>query len=412
MSIKEYKEKLLKSDARRRLIENFLSLSVLQIANCILPLITLPYLARVLGSKKFGLIAFSQALNRENKEKVSEIFSSVMIIKLALMIISLISMSIIIFSFEKFRQDWIVYYLTFGMVVGQVLFPVCFFQCIEKMKYITFLNILAKVIFTVAIFVFVKEASDYLYVPILNSLGFIIAGILGLWIVFRDFEINFKFVGLEELKRQLKEGWNMFAISVQSNILSSSGVFVLGLFENKTVVGYYSAVKRLLKAFLYIFFPITQTIYPHSASKLNNNIYEGRKFIIKVGVTTVIISISLAFALIIFSHDLLNIIYGKDYVEYSIIIRILAIWLIFGVINNFIGIQYLPGLERYEVYVKSFTLSTIVTLFIYLSFTPFISYLGITLGMLFGEVTLTLAMIYHIRSINYEKMSFYFWYSS
>jgi Polysaccharide biosynthesis protein. len=141
-----------------------------------------------------------------------------MIIKLALMILSLILMSIIIFSFEKFKQDWIVYYLTFGMVVGQVLFPTWFFQGMEKMKYITFLNILAKVIFTVAIFVFVKEASDYLYVPILNSLGFIIAGILGLWIVFRDFEISFKVPSLEILKYHLKDGFPLFlSIGVPSS---------------------------------------------------------------------------------------------------------------------------------------------------------------------------------------------------
>jgi len=96
------------------------------------------------------------------------------------------------------------------MILGQTIFPAWFFQGMEKMKYITFLNILAKLIFTVAIFIFVRESSNYLYVPFLNSLWFIIAGILALWILVKDFGVRFYILKIVSVNHQLKEGWYIF----------------------------------------------------------------------------------------------------------------------------------------------------------------------------------------------------------
>lgn len=339
-------ERLFNTEDKKRLISNFISLSSLQLVNYVLPLITFPYLVRVLGVEKFGLIAFATAtimyfqiltdygfnlsatreisINRENKEKVQEIFSSVMIIKFGLLILSFLLLSILVFSFDKFREDWKVYFLSFGMVVGQVLFPVWFFQGMEKMKYITFLNILAKSLFTIAIFIFVNQQSDYWKVPLLSSIGFILAGVLSLWIIYQDWNIRFKFVGFENILRELKEGWYIFISMIAINLYTTSNTFILGLFTNNTIVGYYSAAEKIVKAIQGILTPVSQAVYPHISKLASESKDKAIRFISKIvkiiGVGTFIAS----FLLFAFAEPVINIILGSQYQQSVIVLRILA----------------------------------------------------------------------------------------
>jgi PST family polysaccharide transporter len=281
------------TEDKKRLLSNFLSLATLQGVNYILPLITFPYLVRVLGVKYFGLLAFATAIityfniitdygfnltatreisiYRENKEKVNEIFSSVMIIKFILMIISFILLCILVFSFDKFKTYYEVYFLTFGMVVGQVLFPQWFFQGMEKMKYITFLNILAKIIFTIAIFIFIKSQDDFWKVPLINSLGFIISGIIGLWIIKKEFNITFKLPTINNIITTLKDGWHVFISRVFISGFTNTNTFIIGVFFDNKIVGYYSIAEKLLsiiKSFLGI---VSQTLFPYISKLINEN---------------------------------------------------------------------------------------------------------------------------------------------
>jgi PST family polysaccharide transporter len=418
-------EKILLSSTYKTLVENFISLSFLQVANYIFPLITLPYLVRVLGPEKYGLIAFSQAfigyfqiltdygfnlsatreisINRENKEKISQIFSSVMIIKFFLLLLSLGLMTIIVFSFKRFRQDWLIYYLTFGMVLGQTIFPIWFFQGMERMKYITFLNVLAKLIFTIAIFIFVRRSSDYLYVPLLNSLGSVVAGVLALWIVFKDFGVFFRIPSFEDLKYQLKEGWYIFISTVAISLYTISNTFILGLFTNNTIVGYYSAAEKIIRAIQGFLAPISQTIYPH-ISKISA---ESQKSVVVLTRNTVRVTGSIFFFLslflFVFAPYLVDIFLGKQYHNSITIIRILSLIPLILSLSTVYATLFLLGggyKQDWSNIILTASLIDIILVFTFVGVFS-LSYIGVSVSWVLTELYILIASYLKFRRFSY-----------
>lgn len=301
--MRAFLQKIIKKQDNKTLVENFFSLAVLQGANYLLPLITLPYLVRVLGPEKYGLVMFAQAflqyfvvltdygfdlsatreisLHRQNKQKITEIFSAVILIKLLLMVFSFIVLLVIVFSFKKFAAEWELYLLTFGFVVGNVLFPVWFFQGMERMRFVTLLNITAKLIFTVLIFVFIREVSDYILVPLFNGLGFLVAGLISLWLVFRRFGIRWKPVTLPVIIFHLKDSFHFFFSRISLSLMTVTNTFVLGLLTSNTLVGYYAAAEKIIKAVESLVQPVVQSLYPYMSRISNIKLY---KRILLVGI--------------------------------------------------------------------------------------------------------------------------------
>jgi len=344
------------STTLKRLGDNFISLVVLQGINYLVPLIVFPYLVRVLGIDGFGLYSFIFAiimygvmlsdygfdlsatrlisLHSNNKTKTNEIFSTVMIIKFGISVLYLLILTLLVLSIDKFSQNAYMYFIGFGFVIGQVLFPIWFFQGIEKMRYITILNATAKLIFTLLILVYVHKPDDLYLVLLFNSLGSIIVGAIALYIAVKKFNISFYLPTLKQIKYYLNDGWYIFTSRVAVELYVTSNVIILGFFASNEIVGYYSIVEKIVRAIGSMLEPLTRTVFPYLAK-----VYQDSKelfFKRNIQLFFLILAIMLPMALVVYFNAswILSVVSGEE--PNALMIKLLHIF-------SFILVFYLYG---------------------------------------------------------------------
>lgn len=280
----------------RNLIKNFFYLLILKGSNYIIPLISVPFLFKTLGVEKFGLVNFAFAFiqyfviltdfgynlyatrliaeNANDKKKVEEIFNNVMFSRILLLIAGLIILTILVMLYPGFSEDKSLYFLTYGFVIGNVLFPVWFFQGMEKMKFITMLSIPLKFFAIVPLFFIVKSHSDYLYVPFFNTCSSILFGIISLYIIKKQFGISLIKVKFSNILLSLKESSSYFLSRVSVSLYTSSNAFFLGIFSSFESVGYYSLAEKVFSAIQNAYSPLNSAIYPFMAKTKNIQLFK------------------------------------------------------------------------------------------------------------------------------------------
>lgn len=329
------------------LMSNFSFLFLINIANYIFPLLTIPYLVRVLGIEKFGLLSFATSIIayfmilsdygfnlsatkeisifRNDKDKINEIFSSVIILKVIIMLIGFIILLPIIFLTPKFNAYWYIFIFSYGNVLGQLLFPVWFFQGLEKMKIISILNFISKCIFTVAIFVFIKKESDFFLVPIFSSMGFIAIGVVSLLIVFFKYKVSFIPQNINNLYRYLKDGWSLFISNISVTLYTTTTITFLGFYTNNSIVGYYSVADKIISVIRSVIFPISQVLFPYLCNlsqKTPQKVLDiNKKLAIYGGVVMLVGSIAIYF----FASNIMFLIFHKKDLQSIEVLKILAI---------------------------------------------------------------------------------------
>ncbi|MEO0161841.1 MAG: flippase [candidate division WOR-3 bacterium] len=391
------------SAAVKTIIKNLIFLMLVQIANYIFPLITLPYLVRILGPEKYGLVAFAQSfigyfilitnygfdlsatreisIYRGQKEKLSEIFSSVMYAK-----VLLLSLCFFIFFFflqvDKFKKDSLVYVLTFGIIVGQTLFPLWLFLGLEKMGYITILTILERAVFTICIFIFIRNTNDYIYVPLFNTMGYLTSGILGLLLALFKFGVTFRTPKLQEIFSQIKHGWHSFISATNVSLYSTTNMFILGLFWNNVVVGYYAAAEKLIYAIQRLLVPLSQAVYPYVSKAAHEKKEKALSFISRILYINIAIGIFLAIIILLGARVIIKIILGPMYQESVYVMQIFAFLPLAGAVTNVLGFQTMLPLKMDSELAKALIIVALINVMLAFILIPFFAHLGAAIAFL------------------------------
>ena len=408
---------LLKDKDKRAVAHNFVSLIFLQGANYILPLLVLPYLVRILGAEKFGLVMFSQSLilfltvfvdygfnisgtreisiNRGDKKELSKIFSAIIIIKIGLILVALVLLFMVVELFTRFSIDAEVYYLSFGVTIGQALFPVWFFQGIEKMKFVTLINILAKVITTILIFVIIRVKSDYILVPIFYSLGYIVAGVFGLFLCLKY--VNFKLPSIGLMKRLLVDSTSLFVSNFATSLYTACNVFILGLFAGNTIAGIYSSMEKLILAIKNVYTPLYQALYPWVARQTDLK----KVMVIKsISPFVFFTGLVLTLLILIFGKEILLLIYNDPLItEYAIIFKILGFISIFSGMNMLYNMLYFPSIKRYKVRMNILIVGGIFNIVMNLIFVQFYGIYGLAIIVASTELLLLILGYYFFKKL-------------
>lgn len=329
----------------KNLVGNFSYLFIINIANYIIPFVTFPYIVRIIGVEKFGLLSFALSIityftitvdygfnlyatrevsiHRNSITKLNEIFSNVIFIKIMLSILCFLILCIVISLFPILANNPQVYLYTFGIVIGQALLPVWYFQGIEKMKIVSVLFFISKFLSSVPVFFLVKSKEDYLIIPLLNSILSIVMGIIGIVIVYKQ-GVRFISISKSSVYDYLKNGWHLFLSNLSVSLYTISITTILGFFSNNTIVGYYSISDRLISAIKSVISPFSQVFYPYLSNILLTSkekvLAINRKLLILGGIFFLV----LCSGLFLFANEIIWIIFHNNSKEVINVFRIMS----------------------------------------------------------------------------------------
>ncbi|MDZ7877831.1 MAG: oligosaccharide flippase family protein [Saprospiraceae bacterium] len=252
----------------REIVRNYSFLTLIQTVNILVPLITTPYIIRIIGAENFGKTVVCQAflifpitlcefgfnvtgsrdiaLQKEDLPTLSRTFSEIIGTKILLMLLSLALFIAALCFIPTFKSESVLYVLSLTLLISGTFDPLWFFIGAEEMKFMAYVNFLNKGVYFIAIFTLIQLPSDYIWLNFILGFSGIISLVVGYIYLFRRFKLTFIQPYLASVLRRIGQNLPIFASTLAVQSCLSASILILRFFQSDYIVGIFGVVQRII----------------------------------------------------------------------------------------------------------------------------------------------------------------------
>lgn len=353
---------------------NIASLFLWQLASYVLPLLTFPYLTRVIGPEGFGTLGYALAIiaygalltdwgfalsasqevarHQDDSEHISKIFWNTMLAKLLLALTTLLILLLAIFLLPSLFEIAPVLLAAWGMVLGSVLTLNWLLQGLERMERFVIAALLGRIATIPLIFLLVHTPNDVWLAALIQSLGALVSGGVSIWLVARLKIVHWVRPSLAGAWKQLQQGWEVFIGTAAINLYTVSNTVVLGALAGTREVGLFTSADKLKAAAQGLTSPVSQAAYPRVNALFAHSHEEAFVFLRKILVLQGGFCLAISLGLWLTAGWGVPLALGPGYEEAIDILRWLSPLPFLIGLSNVFGIQALLGLGFQQAFTR------------------------------------------------------------
>ena len=404
---------------QKSLTVNIIMNTLLSMSAFIFPLITFPYVSRVLlnvgtGKVSFanGIIAYfalfaqlgiptygirADAKVRDDKEKLTKVVQELLIINTIISVFVYIVFLIALFTVPQMRSDKSLFLITSSTILFNVIGVEWMYKGLEQYTYITVRSIIFKFLALILMFIFVKQQSDYVWYGFITIFAASASNIFNM-INLHKF-ISLKPVGNYNFSPHLKAVLIFFAMSCATTIYTNLDTVMIGFIKGAGENGYYNAAIRIKSILVSIVTSLGAVLLPRSSYYLENNLVDEFKKISSKAINFVfIVAVPMSVYFMLFAKESIHFLAGKAFEPSILPMQIIMPTLLFIGLTNIMGIQMLVPLGREKCVLYSEIAGAITDLVLNAILIPVMGASGAAIGTVAAEAVVLVVQYVYLKT--------------